>query len=53
MAEPLSKEEYKWKKKGYDQTRPLTCVNIGKALQCWRDVREWEGLKTEMTSAEN
>lgn len=40
-------EEQKLKKKGYDQARAKSRVNIGEAFQRWRDLRELEGMKTD------
>ncbi|KAK0136565.1 hypothetical protein N1851_027300 [Merluccius polli] len=51
MAEKQPKrrrsEEHKLKKKGYDQARGRSRVNIGEAFQRWRDLRDLKGLKTD------
>ncbi len=39
-------EEQNIKKKGYDQARGRTCVNIGAAFQRWRELKEREGLES-------
>lgn len=46
MQKRKSLEENNLKLKCYDQTSDKTGVNIGKAFQCQRDIREREGLKT-------
>uniref|UniRef100_A0A8C1IYK9 Uncharacterized protein n=1 Tax=Cyprinus carpio TaxID=7962 RepID=A0A8C1IYK9_CYPCA len=33
-------------KKAYDKARSRTCVNIGSAFQCWRELKEREGLRS-------
>ncbi len=35
------------RKKGYDQTRGRTRVNIGAAFQRWRELKEREGLEVD------
>lgn len=51
MAEKQPKrrrsEEYKRKRKFYDEARAKTRVNIGEAFQQWRELRDLEGMKTD------
>ncbi|XDV46264.1 hypothetical protein PO909_014187 [Leuciscus waleckii] len=39
--------EHKIKNKAYDQARGKTRVNIGKAYQRWRELKEPEGLTSD------
>lgn len=43
----IRSEEQKLKKKGYDQARARSRVNIGEAFQRWRDFREDKDMKTD------
>ncbi|XP_051970336.1 uncharacterized protein LOC127634718 isoform X4 [Xyrauchen texanus] len=51
MAEKKPKrkrsDEYKMKKKVYDQARARSRVNIGEAFQRWTDLRKRKGFKTD------
>ncbi len=40
-------EEQNIKKKGYDQARGRTRVNIGAAFQRWRELKGREGLESD------
>uniref|UniRef100_A0A673LVG4 Uncharacterized protein n=1 Tax=Sinocyclocheilus rhinocerous TaxID=307959 RepID=A0A673LVG4_9TELE len=40
-------EKQNIKKKGYDQARGRTRVNIGAAFQRWRELKEREGLESD------
>uniref|UniRef100_A0A672MRU7 Uncharacterized protein n=1 Tax=Sinocyclocheilus grahami TaxID=75366 RepID=A0A672MRU7_SINGR len=42
----ITKRE-KNKKKGYDQARGRTRINIGAAIQQWRELKEREGLESD------
>ncbi|KAI3352331.1 hypothetical protein L3Q82_005298 [Scortum barcoo] len=44
-------EEQKLKKKGFDQARAKTRINIGEAFQRWRELRELKGMKTDVEVA--
>ncbi|XDV29556.1 hypothetical protein PO909_032668 [Leuciscus waleckii] len=50
MADKLQKRkgsgEYIFKKKGYDQARGSTSVNIEEAFQRWRELKQRVGLVT-------
>lgn len=41
------KEKQNIEKKGYDQARGRTHVNIGAAFQRWRELKEREGLESD------
>ncbi len=44
-------EEQNIKKKGYDQARGRTCVNIKAAFPWWRELKEQEGLESDVKVA--